>query len=102
MSLYRRGSTMALNDLSDDEVLARVERVWLDGCAVLAKLIVLLIEVEDRRLDLRTAHPSLFAFCRMKLGMSDGAAHRRVIAAGLVKRFPRLLARIENGDISLS
>jgi hypothetical protein len=93
---------MGLDEISDDELLARVERVWLDGCAVLAKLLLLLIEIEDRRLDLKTAHPSLYAFCRTRLGMSDGAAHRRIIAARLVKRFPRLLARIESGDIALS
>jgi hypothetical protein len=44
----------------------------------------------------------MFDFCQRKLGMSEGAAFRRINAARLVKRFPSLLARIERGELHLS
>ncbi|MDB5217637.1 MAG: hypothetical protein JWO86_5564, partial [Myxococcaceae bacterium] len=61
-----------------------------------------LIEVEARRLDLKAACTSMFDFCVRRLGMSEGAAFRRINAARLVKRFPGLLARIESGELHLS
>jgi 5-methylcytosine-specific restriction endonuclease McrA len=61
-----------------------------------------LIEVEERRLDLRAACTSMFDFCQRRLGMSEGAAFRRINAARLVKRFPGLLQRIERGELHLS
>ena len=67
-----------------------------------ARLIVHLIEVEERRLDLRAACTSMFDFCQRRLGMSEGAAFRRITAARLVKRFPGLLERIERGKLHLS
>jgi hypothetical protein len=63
---------------------------------------VYLIEVEERRLELRSACTSMFDFCVRRLGMSEGAAFRRINAARLVKRFPGLLAPIERGDLHLS
>src|SRR5260221_4824097 len=91
-----------LTGLTDDELLARLHAVRLEGSRLLAKLIVLLIEVEERRLHTRSAFPSMFEFCTKRLGMSDAGAHRRTTAARLVKRFPPLLDRIERGEISLS
>ncbi|MDB5220946.1 MAG: hypothetical protein JWO86_8873 [Myxococcaceae bacterium] len=67
-----------------------------------ARLIVHLIEVEERRLDLRAACTSMLDFCQRRLGMSEGAAFRRITAARLVKRFPTLLGRIERGALHLS
>jgi 5-methylcytosine-specific restriction endonuclease McrA len=44
----------------------------------------------------------MFDFCQRRLGMSEGAAFRRITAARLVKRFPSLLGRIERGELHLS
>ena len=93
---------MALTDLSDEELVSRLEAICLEGHRLMARLIVHLAEVEERRLDLRAACSSLFDFCVRRLGMSEGAAFRRINAARLVKRFPCLLARIERGELALS
>jgi 5-methylcytosine-specific restriction endonuclease McrA len=67
----------------------------------------------ERRLEMQT---TLFDLAEMReesreretilraggLGMSDGEACRRIIAARLTRRFPDLLERIERGDINLS
>jgi hypothetical protein len=93
---------MHLTDLSDHELVSRLSALCLEGRALTARMIVHLIEVEERRLDLRGACTSMFDFCQWRLGMSEGAAFRRINAARLVKRFPSLLARIEKGELHLS
>ena len=91
-----------LTDLTDDTLVARVSTLCAQGHALNARLIVLLIEVEERRLDLRSACTSMFDYCQRRLGMSEGTAFRRITAARLVKRFPTLLGRIERGEIDPS
>ncbi|HEY8073723.1 MAG TPA: HNH endonuclease [Labilithrix sp.] len=93
---------MNITQLSDHEIVARLRAVCREQQRLLAHLIVLLVEVEARRLHLRTACPSVFEFCRQELGMSEAAAFRRCVAARLVTRHPRLLGAIERGEIHLS
>ncbi len=93
---------MTLTQLSDDEILARIRSISAERSRLLAQLVALLVEVEERRLHTRSACPSMFAFCRDELGMSDGAAHRRCIAAQLVRRFPSLYGAIERNEVHLS
>src|SRR4051812_36874230 len=93
---------MYLTDLTDHELVSRLSALCLEGHALTARMILHLVEVEERRLDLRAACTSMFDFCTRHLGMSDGAAYRRINAARLVKRFPSLFARIEKGEIRLS
>ena len=79
-----------LTELTDDALVSRISTLCAEGHALTARLIVLLIEVEERRLDLRSACTSMFDYCQRRLGMSEGAAFRRITAARLVKRFPAL------------
>lgn len=88
--------------LGDDVVLARLERAVAGARRLCAEIIVLLLEVEERRLDLKTACPSLFEFCVRRLGMSNGTAFRHITAARLARRFPTLIGRIERGEVHLS
>ena len=91
-----------LTDLTDDALVSRLSTLCAEGHVLTARLIVHLIEVEDRRLDLRAACTSMFDFCQRRLGMSEGAAFRRITAARVAKRFPALLERIERGELHLS
>ena len=91
-----------LADLSDDALVSRLSTLCAEGHALTARILVLLIEVEERRLDLRAACTSMYDFCQRRLGMSESAAFRRVAAARVVKRFPALLGRIERGELHLS
>jgi len=93
---------MTLNALSDDDLVARLHALCLEARRVDVQLVVHLVEVEERRLHLRSACSSLFDFCRRRLGMSEGAAFRRINAARLVRRFPGLLAHLEAGRVHLS
>jgi hypothetical protein len=93
---------MKLNELSDNDLLSRLHGLRLDARRVDARVIDLLSEVEERRLDLRSACSSLFDFCLRRLGMSEGAAFRRINASRLVRRFPALRKYIEEGTTNLS
>ncbi len=93
---------MKLGDLSDVQLLDSLKSLCGQGRVVLARLLAHLVEVEERRLHLEAACPSLFQFCVQKLGMSEDEACRRIHAARLVRRFPDLLVRIERGDLTLS
>src|SRR5438128_803237 len=93
---------MRLTDLSNDELLASLKTLLADGNRIVAKVIAYLVEVEERRLYLELACPSMFVFCTRKLGMSVGEAHRRLLVARLVYRFPPLLEAIASGRIHLT
>lgn len=91
-----------LAGLSDDALVLRLQRVCLEGNRLVAQLVAILVEIEDRRLHLNAACTSLFDFCTRRLGMSEGSAFRRINAARLARRFPSLVARIASGDVNLS
>ncbi len=93
---------MQLTDLSDDALVASLRAVCVEGNRLLARMVVHLGEVEERRLHLKAACSSMFDYCVRRLGMSEGAAFRRIAAARLTRKFPCLLPRIERGDIHLT
>jgi len=93
---------MRLTDLSDEQLLDSLKTLCSQGRLVLARLLAHLVEVEERRLHLEAACPSMFQFCVQRLGMSEDEACRRIHAARLARRFPDLLVRIQQGDLTLS
>jgi 5-methylcytosine-specific restriction endonuclease McrA len=93
---------MNLTVLSDAQLLGSLKTLCGQGRVVLARLLAHLVEVEERRLHLEAACPSLYQFCVQRLGMSEDEACRRIQAARLARRFPELLVRIERGDLTLS
>src|SRR5260221_6267421 len=93
---------MKLTDLSDADLLESLRHVCAQSRLLLARLLAHLGEVEERRLHLEAAFPSMYEFCVARLGMSDGEACRRIAAARLARRFPDLLERIEHGELTLS
>jgi hypothetical protein len=86
----------------DSELLQRLQSVLSKSHVLTAQIVRLLMNVEERDLYARLACSSLFEFCVRKLGMSEGAAYRRINAARLARRFPTILGRIERGEVHLS
>jgi 5-methylcytosine-specific restriction endonuclease McrA len=89
-------------ELSDDEILAHLDAIRVEGNRLLARLLELLVLVEERRIHMRSAYPSIFEFCCERLQMSNAAASRRAAAVRLVRRFPPLVGNVERGELSLS
>jgi hypothetical protein len=88
--------------LDDDSLLQSLHAVVGAQRSATAAIVAHLAEVEERRLHLRRAFPSMFQYCVTELAFSEGEACRRIDAARLSRRFPRILTMLEAGTISLS
>ncbi len=67
-----------------------------------AEVLALIAEVDERRLYVPAGYPSMHAYCVHELHLSDEAAFKRIHAARAARRFPELLAAIEQGRLHLS
>ncbi len=91
-----------VGQLSNDELLARVKQLAEREREVTASLIAHLAELDERRLYLAEGCSSLFTYCTQVLHLSEHAAYGRIEAARVVRRFPVLLERLENGSVNLT
>lgn len=87
----------------DDRTLAARARALADaGRASAAALVACVGEVEARDLHLALGHASLFAYCREALSLSEHDAYCAVAAARAARRFPAVLALLEDGGLTLT
>ena len=91
-----------LSSLSDAELLDSTRLHTQRVRALDAELLLLLGEVDARRLYSDRAFSSMFAFCTGELGFSEDVACNRVAAARLVRRFPRALDFVREGRVHLT
>lgn len=88
--------------VSDAELVGRLERLHKADRALSAKLLVHLGEMEARGLFRARAFSSMFEYCRSGLGMSEGEASLRILAARVGRRFPLVVQRLGAGAVHLS
>jgi hypothetical protein len=88
--------------LTSEEVLASTREMVRRGHAVEADLLVLLGEIDERKLYLDAAYPSLFAFCVQELRFSEEAAYYRITVARAARRLPAIIAAIRSGEVHLA
>ncbi|MCA1827536.1 MAG: hypothetical protein LC689_11455 [Myxococcales bacterium] len=74
-------NTMTLVSLSNPDLLDATRALALRACEVEADLLVHLAEIDERKLYLQNAFPSMFAFCVGELGFSEDAAYSRILVA---------------------
>ncbi len=96
------GSTSFDSGLSDLELVSALQSMCVERRRLVADSIKLLVDLENRNLHARMACSSLHDFCQRLLKMSDSSAYRHMTAARMVRRFPCLLAKIENAELHLS
>ena len=58
----------------------------------MADFLVALAEFDRQRLWVQLGHASVFYYLHRDLKLSKGAAHFRKVAAGLIQKFPEVLA----------
>jgi len=92
----------ALASLCNEDLLSATREILRRSCVVEADLLVHLAEIEERRLHLEMACPSMFAFCVMKLGFSEDATYNRLGVARAARQLPAILDALRSGDIHLS
>ncbi|HWZ88658.1 MAG TPA: hypothetical protein VNW92_07405 [Polyangiaceae bacterium] len=72
------------------------------GCIGTGDVLAHLAELEERKLHLELGFSSTFAYRVEALGMSEGAAGRRVTGARVCRRFPEVFALVARGELHLS
>jgi hypothetical protein len=92
----------SLRSIPDDELLQRLARLMDDSRRVEADLVAHIGEVDERKLFLREASPSMFCYCTDVLHLSEAEAYLRITAARASRRHPVLLAMLRDGRLHLS
>ena len=92
----------ALGELSDGEVLARVQDAVRNERVATARLIALLMELDARRLYLGEGCSSLFTYCTQVLHLSEHAAYNRIETARAARRFPVIFDLVGSAAVTLT
>src|SRR5687767_15016649 len=92
----------AVGRLSNGELLAQVRNLAQREREATALLIGHLAELDARQLYLAEGYSSLFAYCTQVLHLSEHAAYGRIQATRMVRRFPVILDRLEDGSVNLT
>src|SRR6187402_1594368 len=90
-----------LVELGNSELLAGLSELVRQSDVLTAQVLAHLVELEERMLHLELGFSSLFAYCVEALGMSEGAAGRRVTAVRVCRRFPDAFGRVARGELHL-
>lgn len=94
--------TPTLSQLGDNELLNETSQLVAKERIATAEVLNAINEIEYRRLHLQRGFSSLHE-CLVKLfKYSDGAAHRRIAAARLLKAVPEVLTAITDGSMNLT
>ena len=92
----------SLRQLSDGELVARVNDLAARERDATALLVAHLAELDTRDVHLRAGYGSLFAYCRTALALSEAEAYNCVEAARGARRFPVILERLAEGSVNLT
>src|SRR6478752_1686545 len=90
-----------LGRLGNSELLAGLSALVRQSNELTAQVLAHLVELEERMLHLELGFSSVFSYCVEGLGMSEGAAGRRVAAARVCRRFSGAFERVARGQLHL-
>ena len=93
---------MNLKTLTPDQLLSETKIIVSEERRITAKLIEYLTEINQRLLFLKLGYSSLFEFVTKELGLSEGAAQRRIQCMRLMQDLPETRKAYEQGTLSLS
>jgi 5-methylcytosine-specific restriction endonuclease McrA len=92
----------SLRSIPDDELLRRLAQLLSDSRRVEAQLVAYIGAVDERRLYLREASPSMFSYCTQVLHLSEAEAYLRINVARASREHPLLLTMLQDGRLHLS
>ena len=93
---------LSFGALSDDQLIAQVQRCAAREREATSTLIAALAELDARRLHLAAGCSSLFTYCTQVLHFSEYAAYARIEAARVARRLPLVLDLLTEGAITLT
>jgi 5-methylcytosine-specific restriction endonuclease McrA len=91
-----------LCSLSDEALLRGAGVLAARERGSLAGLLAYIAEIDERRLYLPAACPSMHAWCVRELHLSEDAACRRIEAARVARRFPAIFPALAEGRLHLT
>ena len=91
-----------LSHLGDRELLRDLAALVARDRTTTATLLAHIAEVDERRLYLPAAHPSMYAYCVHELRLSKEAAFKRIRVARAARQFPAIFAALAEGRLHLS
>src|SRR5437867_2932282 len=94
--------TYSLSHLSDSALLRDLAALVAHDRATTAVLLAHVAEVDERRLYLPAAYPSMYAYCVGELRLCEQAAFKRIRAARTARRFPAIFPALAEGRLHLS
>src|SRR5690242_6727748 len=92
----------SLTHLSDAALLQDLGTLVAQDRATTASLLAHIAEVDARKLYLPAGYPSMHAYCVDELRLSEDAAFKRIQAARIARRIPRLFEAVAAGELSLT
>ena len=94
--------TYQLSHLSDGSLLSGLKTLLARDRETTAALLAHLAEVDERKLYLPAAYPSMYTYCVGELHLCEQAAFKRILAARTARRFPALFEALAEGRLHLS
>lgn len=92
----------SLGELTDEQLLARLVGLMRQSNAITAEVLAHIAEVDARKAYRQQACGSMFTYCVERLGMSEGAAYRRIRVARVARELPVVLRAVAEGRVHLS
>jgi hypothetical protein len=92
----------SLSRMADTDLLARVKALITGERGLTAEVVAHLAELDTRDVHLREGYPSLYIYCRDRLGLSEWEAYNRIEVARAARRFPLILQRLADGSVNLT
>lgn len=92
----------AMGAMSSPDLLATARDLVEKARGCEADLLVVLGEIDERKLYLDHACPSMFQFCTRDYGFSEDVAWNRIAVARAARRFPLVLEALRTGKVHLA
>jgi hypothetical protein len=102
MTVLMMNSNSTLKWVSSADLLTATRDLVAKSRGVEAELLIHLGEIDERKLYLEWAFPSMFAFCVNELGFSEDAAYSRILVARAGRRLRAVVEALRSGQVHLA
>lgn len=102
MTVTHSPTSLSVSKLTNNDLESGLKNLIQQERKLLHLILLHIKEVENRKLYLRKAYPSLFEYLVKEYGYSAGGAMRRIEAARLLRDVPQMAQKIQAGLINLS
>ena len=100
--VHMMNASVSLESMGGADLLSATRQLVRKSHSVEAELLLHLGEIDERKLYLACAHPSMFAFCVGELGFSEDAAYNRITVARAGRRLPAVIEAARSGRVHLA